>query len=288
MKQAELMDSITKQILEDMERGVMPWQKPWVAQGNFPKNATSSKYYRGVNVFWLSSVAEKKGYKNNLWLTYNQAREAGGHVREGEKATDVIFFKPLSIREEDEEGNYEEKRIRLLKSFKVFNLDQVEGLDHLKTEAPVKNFIPNVEAERIIRDSRADFAEVIIDRAYYSPCEDFIRVPHRSSFASEENYYSTVFHELTHWTGSQKRLKRNLGTAFGTPEYAFEELVAEMGGAFLAGFVGYQYDTQHSSYVASWTKKLKEDSRAIFRAAALAQNAADYLLGLGVKEAASV
>ena len=281
MKTNDLMEKITNQILEDMEKGNLFWETPWIKTGNFPKNAATRKAYRGVNVIWLTSVASRQGFSCNSWLTYQQAKTAGGNIKAGAKGVEVIFFKPLTVKEEKAEGDFEKKVIKYLKYFTVFNLDQTEGLDHLRPKsAEEKPFNKNEEAERILTQSGAKIVEENPDKAFYSPTLDYINLPPRHSFKTEEKFFSTSYHELTHWSGHPKRLNRKQSLVFGSVDYAFEELVAEIGGAFLAGHVGYEYDTQHAAYVQNWIKVLKDDTRAIFRAASLAQSAADFILGV--------
>ena len=225
------MEKITKQIVEDMEKGNLFWDTPWIKSGNFPRNAVSKKIYRGVNIIWLTTIANKKGFTSNLWMTYQQAKTAGGNIKTGAKGTEVIFFKPLTIKgqpdglplgretdpaqvhnqsqdfvqgqkrlvkEEKEEGDFETKVIKYLRYFTVFNLDQTEGLENLRPK-PVeeKPFNKNEEAERIIAQPGAKIVEENPNEAFFSPVLDYINLPPRNSFKTEESYYSTAFHELT-------------------------------------------------------------------------------------------
>lgn len=287
MKVSELMDKITGQILADLEKGVLPWEQPWIQRAQFPKNAATGRLYRGVNVFWLSAIAEKKGYSSNHWLTFLQAKGAGGRIKAGSTSTEVVFFSSMKFKEKDQEvEEAKEKTVRLLKFFRVFNLDQTEGLERLKPAKDAVAFPQNEEAERLVKLSGAKIVESIGGGAYFNPKEDFIGMPERGTFTSEEAYYSVLFHEMTHWTGHAARLNRKQSTAHGSSDYAFEELVAELGGTFLCGQLNYLYETRHASYVHNWLQVFKGDARAIVRASSLAQSAADYLQKLAGTEKA--
>ena len=193
MKTNDLMEKITNQILEDMEKGNLFWKAPWIKTGNFPRNAVSRKFYRGVNIIWLTSIASKRGFTCNYWLTYQQAKTAGGNIKAGAKGVEVIFFKPLTVKEEKEEGDIETKVIKYLRYFTVFNLDQTEGLESLRPKpVEVKPFNKNEEAERIITQSGAKIVEENPNEAFFSPTLDYINLPPRNSFKTEEAFYSTA------------------------------------------------------------------------------------------------
>lgn len=272
---------INQRIVEMLEKGTIPWRKPWNAEANMPKNLISKKEYRGINIFLLNSMP----YGSPYWLTFNQAREKGGTVRKGEKATPVIFWKWLdwenneAPEEEDENG-----KVPLLRYYSVFNVEQCEGIKVPEPEEVITVFNPIEKAEEVIKtmpllpDIRHGG-----NRAYYSPALDYIQLPTRHTFESPEEYYSTCFHELTHATGHMKRLGRKsiLETSyFGSHEYSKEELVAEMGAAFLCGHSGIEQRTLGNSaaYIQGWLKVLKDDRRLLVHAAAQAQKAADYIL----------
>ena len=288
-----IAEEITNRILEDLEKGVTPWEKPW-KQGRglpLPVNAATKKHYRGINVFVLWDKAQQKGFSSSSWMTFNQAKGLKGNVRKGEKGTDVVFYKRLAKTKKlnlSDEVMVEEQAFWVLRTYTVFNLDQVEGLDHLKTKPEaVEPFQAIEEADGLLVDSEAEIRHEAIDRAFYNSKGDFITLPLRESFKSREAYYATALHELTHWTGHSTRLKREFGKRFGDQAYAFEELVAEMGAAFLCVSCGIPYDTQHASYIGDWMKILKDHKRAIFTAAAKAQAAMDFVLKRTSEEAAA-
>lgn len=279
-----IAEEITNRILEDLGKGVTPWEKPW-KQGRglpLPVNASTGKHYRGINVFVLWDQAQGKGYSSPSWVTFNQANALKGHVRKGEKGTGVVFYKRLSRTKSlnlEDEVLLEEQSFWVLRTYTVFNLDQVDGLDHLKAKPEtIEPFAAIEEAEGLLVDSGAEIHHAGIDKAFYDRLGDFITLPLRESFKSPEAYYGTALHELTHWTGHKDRLDREFGKRFGDQAYAFEELVAEMGAAFLCVSCGIPYDTQHASYIGDWMKILKDHKRAIFTAAAKAQAAMDFVL----------
>ena len=279
-----IAEEITNRILEDMEKGVMPWEKPW-KQGKglpLPVNASTQKRYRGINVFVLWAEQDKRGFSSPAWVTFNQAKALKGTVRKGEKGTDVVFYKKLSKTKSlnlEDEVMLEEQSFWVLRTYTVFNLDQVDGLDHLKPHPEtIEPFQAIEEAEGILVDSGAEIHHAPVDRAFYERLKDFITLPVKESFESREAYYGTALHELTHWTGHPTRLNREFGKRYGDQAYAFEELVAEMGAAFLCVSCGIPYATRHSNYIGDWIQVLKDHKRAIFTAAAKAQAAMDFIL----------
>ena len=279
-----IAEEITSRILEDLGKGVAPWEKPWKQGRGLPLlvNASTGKHYRGINVFVLWDEAGKKGYSSPSWVTFNQANALKGHVRKGEKGTGVVFYKPLSKTKSlnlEDEVLLEEQSFWVLRTYTVFNLDQVEGLDHLKAKPEtIEPFAAIEEAEGLLVDSGAEIHHAGIDKAFYDRLGDSISLPLRESFKSPEAYYGTALHELTHWTGHKDRLNREFGKRFGDQAYVFEELVAEMGAAFLCVSCGIPYDTQHASYINDWMRILRDHRRAIFTAAAKAQAAMDFVL----------
>jgi antirestriction protein ArdC len=194
-------------------------------------------------------------------------------VRKGEKGTRIVFYSPVS-KENKQTG--EKENYNVLKGYTVFNASQVEGLDIVYVQPEEGEFTPNQLAEQRIVKTGAMISHGS-DAAFFMPSQDRIQLPHKSAFDCESSYYATAFHELTHWTGAESRLDRNLKGRFGNPEYAFEESVAEMGAAFLCADYGIQGELRHAGYIQSWLKALKDDSKAIFKASALAQKAADYI-----------
>ena len=283
------MQEIVETIIADMKSGVLPWEKPWVASGLCALNASTGKAYRGINTLYLASVQSLHAFKTSRWVTFRQAMLAGGRIKAGAKGNTVVFYERTAKKEktEKEDGTTEEtlKAYSLLKFYTVFNLDQTEGLEKLYPVATEEKRFEDVDtAEALIARTGAVINHLEQGKSFYSPSADAITLPLKTSFKSNTGYYSTAFHELTHWTGNETRLNRDMKHPFGSPEYAFEELVAELGAAFLMNRVAMPYSTQHAAYVESWIKVLEKDVRNIFRAAALAQNAADLVLGTSFTE----
>ena len=240
-------------------------------------NVSSNSFYSGINTVILWLRQSQLGADNSQWLTFRQAQNLGGRIKKGAKATCVIFYKKITVEDEKTE---EERTIPMLKTYPVFNLSQCEGLDHLK-KTPVEKdqiFKDKEQAEELIKASKAQIIMATIDRACYVPKEDKILMPKKSQFKTQEGFYSTMFHELSHWTGHESRLNRKADNKFGSKAYAFEELVAEISASFLCCHLGFRYSTKHSAYVKTWIEVLKKDKTAIFRAAGLAQKATEFIL----------
>jgi antirestriction protein ArdC len=273
---------ITTRIVEMLQQGTVPWRKPWNVSAGEPRNLVSGKSYRGVNVFLLSSMP----YASPYWLTYRQATERGGSVRKGSKGCPVVFWRWSNGSDEQSDSESDQpaqRRAPLLRYYTVFNVEQCDGID---APAPVaRSFEPIPECERIVRSMpNAPRIEHGGTQAFYRPSIDTITTPAAQLFDSPALYYSTLFHELTHSTGHESRLARKGitdSTMFGSHEYSREELIAEMGAAFLCGTAGIESGTLQDStaYLATWIKVLKGDSRLAVTAAAQAQKAADYILG---------
>lgn len=278
----DLYQIVTDKILESLESGVAPWVKPWKDSqpfGGMPYNALSGKPYRGINVALLLCAP----YPSQGWLTYKQAQQLGGQVRKGEKGSMIVFFKPFTIEDKngrpDSNGNLPSKQIPLLRHFTVFNVAQIDGLPARMYES-----VKPTEAPDCCEHLRK--VQGLVDlrhggnRAYYSIQSDYIAMPQPDAFGSADDYFATLLHEVTHWTGHHSRLAREYGKRFGDTAYAREELVAEMGSAFLCAHVGLDGRLIHASasYLQSWIDVLKADKRAIVVAAAAAQKAADYVL----------
>jgi antirestriction protein ArdC len=283
----DLYQHVTTKILEDLERGVRPWMKPWSA-GNVGGSMLPLRHngipYQGVNVLLLWGEALARGYRANTWMTFRQALELGAHVRKGEHGSLVVYADRITKTEEGENGEDVERSIPFLKSYTVFNVEQIEGLpEQYRTKAPAPAPVEyrHEQAEAFIAATGATI-RYGGNRAFYSPAFDVIQLPPPPSFRDTESLFGTVLHELTHWTGAPSRCNRDLGKRFGTEAYAFEELIAELGSAFLCAELGVTPEIRedHASYLASWLKVLKQDKRAIFTAAAQAQRAADCLRGL--------
>jgi antirestriction protein ArdC len=266
---------VTDQILKQLESGVAPWHRPWTTE--IPKNLSSGRAYRGLNVFLLAS----NGYGSPYFLTYKQAIERGGHVRKGEHGTKIVFWKIGTRETEDADGDTIERKSIVLRYYTVFNVEQCEGI-----AAPSATRIVNPieECERIVRQMPNPPAMEQDSRAWYRPSTDTVGIPSRNAFNSAEEYCSTLFHELTHSTGHPKRVGRDeiekLNT-FGSESYSKEELIAEMGAAMLCGVAGIERKTLSNSaaYLKSWIDVLKSDSRMVVSAASQAQKAADYIQG---------
>lgn len=278
---------ITDRIAGLLEQTVVPWQKPWHGGEMVPKNLISKKEYRGVNVFLLHAMM----YESPFWLTFNQAKELGGHVKKGERACPVVFWKWIEVEALGEPTG--RKTVPFLRYYNVFNVSQCDDIPKDKTPSlsgKQREHSPIEEAQRIVAamPKRPEIRHGG-DRACYWPSLDRVDIPKPETFRTGQDYYSVLFHELTHSTGHESRLNRKgvTGTdgqwsAFGSAPYAREELVAEMGAAFLAGHAGVVERTIDNSaaYIHSWLQRLKEDNRLIVLAAAQAQKAADFILGL--------
>jgi antirestriction protein ArdC len=269
---SDLYESVTKRIVADLEKGVAPWVKPWKGGnggGIMPINAATRRYYTGINVLILWSARDEHGYPSPQWMTFKQAIDKGGYVRKGEKGTPVIFAKKLTFNEGDED----ERKIFMHRSFTVFNVAQIE---ELPKEDVAETIIPEDAASTFVAATLADI-RVGGDMAGYIPSKDYITLPPAAAFKSMESYYATTFHELGHWSGAEKRLDRNLTTRFGTEAYAAEELVAELTSAFLCAELGVQGELRHAGYINNWLTLLRSDPKAIFAASSKASQAAHYL-----------
>ena len=267
---------VTDTIIKQLEVGVAPWRKPW--HTGMPMNLVSRKEYRGINIFLLAF----QGYGSRYWLTYRQALSLGGNVKKGERGSKVVFWKIGEYQKEDAEtGELEDRKSILLRYYTVFNLDQCEGIE---SPEPVPAINPIEQCEGIVRSMPNPPAFEQEAQACYRPAIDTVGMPARSAFHSSEEYYSTLFHELTHSTGHPSRLAREgimKHNPFGSEDYSKEELIAEMGAAMVCGVAGIESKTLDNSaaYLQSWISRLKSDSRLVVSAAAQAQKAADYILG---------
>jgi len=275
--ESKVYQVITDRIVGLLEKGTIPWRKPW-AGGGSPRNLCSGKEYRGVNVFLLSATA----FSAPWWLTFNQAKDRGGSVKKGEHGFPVIYFQMLE--KEDASKPRGKARIPLLRYYTVFNVGQCEGIE--APEVKLRPDVAPIEAcERVVPYYPSPPHIVHGEpRAYYQPSTDRINLPERRLFDSAEEYYCTLFHELGHSTGHDKRLGRKGITdpvMFGSHGYSKEELVAEMTAAFLCGHCGIENATLDNSaaYIAGWLRKLRDDRKLVIEAAAQAQKAADLILG---------
>lgn len=279
-ERSDIYTRITNQIIDAIDSGAGSYRMPWQTSDEFtfsPINADSKKPYRGINILMLAAGAQKHGYNHGLWATYKQWQELGAQVRKGEKATSVVFWKFSNIESEDD-GENSGRAIPFAREYHVFNAGQVDGYEMPKVE-PVNTGERIQNAERFFDALHADIRHGG-NRAFYSPATDHIQLPNFEMFASPEAYYSVRSHESVHWSGAKHRLDRNLSRRFGDDAYAAEELIAELGAAFLSGELGLSCEprTDHAPYVASWLKVLKNDKRAIFTAASKAQSAVDWII----------
>lgn len=280
---------VTEQIINAMNAGEIPWRKPWKCNGQRNLRGTS---YRGINQIVLSSLASSRGYEGNVWMTFNQAKAAGGCVRKGEKGTPVVFWKPVKKAEAGADGTTTEKGFMLLRYYTVFHVSQVDGVT-VTQSAPAAPVEPIAACESLAASYLTGSGPTIShggDRAAYSPTSDAIRMPPRASFTKSEEYYSTLFHEMGHSTGHGSRLNRKGVTdpiVFGSHTYGQEELVAEFTAAFLCGHTGIAPATVENSaaYLAHWRTVIKGDEKMVVMAAAQAQKAADCIIGAGEDDA---
>lgn len=271
---------ITNRIIEKMEYGQVPWRKPWKFQ--LPRNFISKRPYHGINLLMLTM----SNYDTPYWLTFKQAKELGGTIKKGEHGTPVIFWKLLEVLDDTPEPEEENKikTIPYLQYYTVFNLSQTEGIATPENAQQAKE--PLAACEAIIEGftDKPETVHTMEPRAYYRPATDTVHMPTRSSFVSPEEYYSTLFHEYTHATGHEKRLNRhaeeNTNFDFGSKDYSREELVAELGSAFLCAEA--QIDNSvldnNTAYLQSWLRELQADSKLVIHASARASKAVEYIL----------
>ena len=286
-EKSDVYTKITETIVAELERGARPWLKPWNAEhaaGRVSRPLRANgEAYRGINivVLWVSSM--EQGFSCPIWMTYRQAKEHGGQVRKGSKGTLVVYASKLTRTEMNEEtGEEEEREIPYMKGYAVFNCEQIDGLpeEFYKPAAPVLDPVQRID------EAEAFFARLGADvrhggnRAYYAIGPDYVQMPHFETFRDAESYYTTLGHEACHWTRHGSRLDRDFGRKkWGDEGYAREELVAELGAAFLAADLGLAIEPRedHAAYVGSWLSVLKSDKRAIFTAASHAQRAVEFL-----------
>lgn len=285
----DVYSRVTDKIIADLEQGVRPWVRPWNAEHLAGRITRPLRHngtpYRGINVVMLWMAAVAQGYAGPIWMTFRQAKELGGSVRKGETGTLVVYANSFTATETDEDGEESEREIPYLKGYTVFNCEQIEGLPahyYARAEEPASPVARIEQADAFFANTRADIRHGG-DRAYYAIQPDYIQMPPAETFRDAESYAATLAHELTHWTRHRSRLDRDLGRKrWGDEGYAREELVAEIGAAYLCADLGIAPEVRedHAAYVASWLQVLKDDKRAVFQAAAHAQRAVDYLHGL--------
>ena len=284
-ERSDLYTRVTERVVADLERGVRPWLKPWTGGGSSPiptPRRHNGIPYRGINVLILWAEAIDRGYTAPLWMTYRQALELGAHVRQGERGTTVVYADRIVRTETDDAGNDVEQAIPFLKAYTVFNVQQIDNLpaQYLPVSDPQRTKVELIASAEAFIAATGAVIRHGGDSAYYSPRLDIIQMPEVNSFHNAESYAATKAHELTHWTGHASRLNRDFGAKhLGDTGYAREELVAELGAAFLCADLGITAEPRedHASYLAHWIAVLKEDKRAIFAASAHAQKAVDFL-----------
>lgn len=290
-RRGSLYAEVTARVIGELEQGRLPWVQPWdgAACGcTMPENGATGRRYSGINILILWGAVIERGYSSQRWLTFRQALNLGGHVRRGEKGTVICYadrFTPKTEEERARDEDREARQVAFLKRFTVFNVDQCDGLPDEVTQAPQlpeeRETIPHAEA--LISATGADF-RIGGAQAFYAPGADFVQVPPQQAYPEQINWYRTALHELGHWTGHRSRLDRDFSGRFGSRSYAREELVAEMASAFVCASLSITPTVRHADYLAAWLEVLREDEKAIFRAASAASKAADYLLGLQAAE----
>lgn len=274
----DLYKQVTDSIIAELEKGAAPWIKPWRSDGSADRNHVSGKAYRGINRLLLGMSSMANGFTSPIWASYKQWQEAGVQVSKGSKGTHIVFFKPIAGKKNEETGETESGYC-VIRGYTVFNATQTNFAESAPVE-PVAEFNQLPACEQFIANTGAIITHGG-DAAFYMPSADRIQLPNKTAFDAPEHYHATAFHELTHWTGHKSRCDRDLSKSrYGNPEYAFEELVAEMGAAFLCADHGIKGELRHAGYIGHWLKACREDSKAVFRAAALAQKAADYMQNL--------
>jgi len=276
-------DRITERIIELLNQGTIPWHKTWKASTGLPRNLITDRPYRGINVFLLMSMS----YESPHWLTFRQAIQLGGSVKRGEKACPIVFWKQTTIEDKETE---EQRKIPMLRLYHVFNIAQCEGLKTMPAAEEVP-LTATSAAEIVAGMPHPPAIKHGMTRAYYSPSDDTVGMPERKRFESEDAYHATLFHELVHSTGHESRLKRTSimeRNGFGSMPYSKEELVAELGSAFLCGYAEIVDRTIDNSaaYIEGWLDSLKDDPTLIVYAAAQAHRAADFILGNGQEDSA--
>ena len=286
----DVYQTVTDQIVEAIENGAGNWQMPWHRMGeglNRPVNIDTGNAYRGINIVALWASGQVRGYASGTWGTYRQWQKAGAQVRKGEKASTVVFYKEFEVDDPDAqpgETTFETRRVARASS--VFNADQVDGYD-MDVPEPKDPVQVVAEADAFVANTRATVHHGGA-RACYNHGADYIQMPDKDRFlgsetsSATESYYGTLLHELVHWTGVKRRCDREFGKRFGDNAYAIEELVAELGAAFLCADLGIAAVPRpdHAAYIEHWLNVLKEDNRAIFATASKAAQATDFLAEL--------
>ena len=267
----DIYQDVTNKIVQEIETGALPWVKEWGCFSGLPENAITGRQYNGINTLILCLMGGELGFASHRWCTYKQARDVNSYVRKGEKSIPVIFYKPLTKDVENALGAMKEITIPMMRVFNVFNLDQLDGFaDEPTINATEK--LPNID----------DFinmtgVKLVPGSPAFVPSMNWVHMPPIDKFETNTSYYATLFHELIHWSGNKTRLDRDMSNRFGDAGYAMEELVAELGAAFLCAKFGVTGEVRHAGYIEHWLKVLKNDNKAIFKAAAEASKAVEYL-----------
>lgn len=277
----DIYQMVTDRIIEQLEAGVIPWNSP-ISQRGTPRNLVSEKDYRGINPFVLWTAP----YDSRYWVTYRQAQGLGGNVKRGERGYPVVYW---HWRSEEEMAKLAQKMSKPAPCYPfystVFNLEQCEGLQKPEDDTRIFEHEPRAEAERVIREmpNRPRLVNSHTERPFYQSSTDTVSVPVARRFETADYYYSTMFHELGHSTGHESRLNRLASAknrSFGSEDYSFEELVAEMTAAFLCVHCGIENQVKPAaSYIYSWLAVLRQDKKILLDAATAAQKATDYILG---------
>ncbi|HYV90912.1 MAG TPA: zincin-like metallopeptidase domain-containing protein [Chitinophagales bacterium] len=285
----DVYEIVTEQIIAQLEKGTVPWQQPWTKAG-LPQNLISKRAYRGINVWLLASL----GYSENYFLTYKQLKEFGGSVRKDEKAHIVVYWNYIE-KNDDEKANGNGKsngkaRTPFLRYYKVFNVAQCNDIPEMFIKPVTRQAYPIPACEEIVeRMPQKPLIRHKENRAYYHPLSDFVNMPKKETFKSDESYYATLFHELVHSTGHHTRLNRSTliqMSEFGFERYSHEELVAEIGACYLeclAGIITTEFD-RNASYIQGWLERLRNDKKFILSASSHAQKATDFILNVKFEE----
>lgn len=300
----DIYQHVTDKIIAALEAGTAPWLKPWNNPESclgLPKNAVSNRLYSGINILLLWLAAEEKGYRQSKWITALNVKKLGGYIRKGEKATIAVMYQPIEREKLDDngevilndEGKSEMEKFVLIKKHNLFNIEQCENLPQnlYDTETALANIAGSEnqykifgEIRQIIRGMELDIKIQPSNKAFYHAETDKVLMPEMKQFNSEQDFYSTLLHEVTHATGHPSRLNREGITShkakFGNKLYAFEELIAEMGSSFLCAHLGFDTTPQNASYIKSWIEVLKQDKKAIFRASGKAREAYEYMFDI--------
>jgi antirestriction protein ArdC len=286
----DLYKQVTARILSELEKGVLPWVKPWSATpgANTPCNAITNRPYSGTNVILLW-IADARGWPTPRFLTFKQAKDAGGTVRGGEHGTKIVFMKRSAVKDKRPDAKEDDMRqVALLKEYTVFNVAQCDGLSERIISGPTVVRMRNPDTRDELADAFVATTGAIVreghGQAMYIPSLDVIGMPKFEDFKGADDFYNTLLHELTHWTSHKDRCERKLQGRFGDKAYAAEELVAQLGAAFMCAEFAFDGECQDASYIATWIKLLKDDDKAFFTAASAAQKAVDFLRGKALEE----